>query len=54
MFRVLAQEGGPLEVIFGSFENTVALGVLGISLVALVFAWYLCAPCWPLPKAPRR
>ena len=38
MFGVLAQEGGPLEVVFGSFENTALWVILGISLVALVFA----------------
>ena len=43
MFRVLAQEGGPLEVTFGSFENTWLWIVLAISLVALAFAWYLRA-----------
>ena len=43
MLRVLAQEGGPLEVTFTSFENTWLWIVLAISLVALVFAWYLRA-----------
>ena len=43
MFRVLAQEGGPLEVSFGSFENTWLWIVLAVSLVALAFAWYLRA-----------
>ena len=33
--RVLAQEGGPLEVTFGSFESTWLWIVLAISLVAL-------------------
>ena len=36
MFRILAQEGGPLEVSFGSFENTWLWIVLVVSLVALV------------------
>ncbi len=43
MFRVLAQEGGPLEVTFGSFETTWLWIVLAVSLVALAFAWYLRA-----------
>jgi len=43
MFRILAQEGGPLEVTFGSFESTWLWIVLAISLVALAFAWYLRA-----------
>jgi K(+)-stimulated pyrophosphate-energized sodium pump len=41
MFGVLAQEGGPLEVVFNSFDNTALWVILGISLVALVFAYYL-------------
>ena len=34
----LAQEDGPLEVVFGSFENTMLWVVLGVSFVALLFA----------------
>ena len=41
MFGVLAQEGGPLEVVFNSFDNTALWVILGISLVALVFAYFL-------------
>jgi K(+)-stimulated pyrophosphate-energized sodium pump len=38
---ILAQEGGPLEVVFGSTEVTYLWVILAISLVALVFAYYL-------------
>ena len=38
---ILAQEGGPLEVVFGSMETTYLWVIFGISLVALVFAYYL-------------
>ena len=37
----LAQEGGPIKAVFGSFENTALWVIFGISLVALLFAWYL-------------
>ncbi len=50
MFRILAQEGGPLEVTFGSFENTWLWIVLAISLVALAFAWYLRAKVLAEPE----
>ena len=45
-----AQEGGPLEVTFGSFENTWLWIVLAISLVALAFAWYLRAKVLAEPE----
>jgi len=38
---VLAQEGGPLSAVFGDFENTVLLLILGISVLALVVAYFL-------------
>ncbi|HWC32555.1 MAG TPA: sodium/proton-translocating pyrophosphatase, partial [Actinomycetota bacterium] len=38
---VLAQEGGPIDVVFGSFEDTSLLVILGISLFALVVAYVL-------------
>ncbi|MCA1727036.1 MAG: sodium-translocating pyrophosphatase [Actinobacteria bacterium] len=34
----LAQEGGPIEAVFGSFENNSLWIILGVSLIALVFA----------------
>ena len=39
--HVLAQEGGPINVEFGSFETTILWVILGISVVALLFAAYL-------------
>ena len=37
----LAQEGGPIHAVFGSFEDTALWVIFGVSLVALLFAWYL-------------
>ncbi len=41
MFGVLAAEGGPIDAVFGAFENKALWVVLAISLVALAFAYYL-------------
>ncbi len=41
MHGILAQEGGPLVVDFTSTETTYLWVIFGISLVALVFAYYL-------------
>src|SRR5215217_5361870 len=41
MFGVLAAEGGPIDAVFGAFENKALWIVLAISLVALAFAFYL-------------
>src|ERR687884_1582362 len=41
MFGVLAAEGGPIDAVFGAFENKALWVVLVISLVALAFAYYL-------------
>jgi K(+)-stimulated pyrophosphate-energized sodium pump len=38
---VLAQEGGPIDAVFGSFETNALWVILLISLVALAFAYYL-------------
>ncbi|HJX07485.1 MAG TPA: sodium-translocating pyrophosphatase [Actinomycetota bacterium] len=37
----LAQEGGTIEAVFGSSEKAALWVILGISIVALLFAWYL-------------
>ncbi len=37
----LAAEGGPIKAVFGSFEDKALWIILGISIVALVFAYYL-------------
>ncbi|MCJ7832506.1 MAG: sodium/proton-translocating pyrophosphatase, partial [Actinobacteria bacterium] len=39
--HLLASESGPINVEFGSFETTALWLILGISLVALAFAWWL-------------
>ena len=39
--HLLAQEGGPIEAVFGSTENTWLWIIFGISIVALLFAYYL-------------
>ena len=36
----LAQEGGTIEAVFGSSEKAWLWVILGISIVALLFAWY--------------
>jgi K(+)-stimulated pyrophosphate-energized sodium pump len=41
MFGVLAAEGGPIDAVFGAFEDKALWVVLVISLVALAFAYYL-------------
>jgi K(+)-stimulated pyrophosphate-energized sodium pump len=38
---VLAQESGPIQAVFGSFEDKALWVILVISLLALVFAYYL-------------
>jgi K(+)-stimulated pyrophosphate-energized sodium pump len=50
----LAQEDGPLEVVFGSFENTMLWMVLAISLVALLFAWYLVKAVLSEPEGTEK
>ncbi len=54
MIGWLAQEDGPLEVVFGSFENTMLWMVLGISLVALLFAWYLVKAVLSEPEGTEK
>ena len=48
--RVLAVEGGPIQAVFGSFENTWLWVILGISLVALLFAYYLVREVLAAPE----
>jgi K(+)-stimulated pyrophosphate-energized sodium pump len=47
---VLAQEGGAIEAVFGSFENTWLWVILGVSLLALVFAYYLVREVLAAPE----
>src|SRR5688500_4123555 len=39
--HLLAQEGGPIQAVFGSFENNMLLFILAISVVALIVAYFL-------------
>jgi K(+)-stimulated pyrophosphate-energized sodium pump len=47
---VLAQEGGPIEAVFGSFETNALWVILVISLLALVFAYYLVREVLAAPE----
>ena len=50
----LAQEGGPIDAVFGSFENTALWVIFGISLVALLFAWYLVREVLRAPEGTEK
>ena len=50
----LAQEGGPIQAVFGSFEDTVLWIILGISLLALVFAYYLVREVLGAPEGTTK
>jgi K(+)-stimulated pyrophosphate-energized sodium pump len=47
---VLAQEGGPIRAVFGSFENNALWVILVISLIALAFAYYLVREVLAAPE----
>ena len=47
---VLAQEGGPIDAVFGSFETKALWVILFISLVALAFAYYLVREVLAAPE----
>jgi K(+)-stimulated pyrophosphate-energized sodium pump len=47
---VLAQEGGPIEAVFGSFENNALWVILVVSLLALAFAYYLVREVLAAPE----
>jgi K(+)-stimulated pyrophosphate-energized sodium pump len=47
---VLAQESGPIEAVFGSFETNALWVILVISLIALVFAYYLVREVLAAPE----
>ncbi len=51
---VLAQEGGPIEADFGSFEINAMWVILGISLIALVFAYYLVREVLAAPEGTAK
>jgi K(+)-stimulated pyrophosphate-energized sodium pump len=52
--HVLAAEGGPINAIFGSFEDRALWVVLVISLVALAFAYYLVREVLAAPEGTER
>ena len=51
---VLAQEGGPINAIFGSFETNALWVILVISLVALAFAYYLVREVLAAPEGSEK
>jgi hypothetical protein len=51
---ILAQEGGPLEVVFTSTETNYLWVIFGISLLALVFAYYLVREVLAAPEGTER
>ena len=52
--HVLAQEGGPINAVFGSFEDRALWVVLAISLVALLFAYYLVREVLAAPEGTEK
>jgi K(+)-stimulated pyrophosphate-energized sodium pump len=54
MSGVLAQEGGSLDVVFGSSDTTALWVILGISLIALVFAYYLVRAVLAAPEGTEK
>jgi K(+)-stimulated pyrophosphate-energized sodium pump len=51
---VLAQEGGPIDAVFGSFEINALWVILVISLVALAFAYYLVREVLAAPEGSEK
>jgi K(+)-stimulated pyrophosphate-energized sodium pump len=54
MFGVLAQESGPIRAVFGSFEDSALWVILAISLVALLFAYYLVREVLAAPEGTEK
>jgi K(+)-stimulated pyrophosphate-energized sodium pump len=52
--HVLAQEGGAIEAVFGAFERNALWVVLAISLVALLFAYYLVREVLAAPEGTEQ
>jgi K(+)-stimulated pyrophosphate-energized sodium pump len=50
VFGILAQEGGPIDAVFGTFEDNALWVILVISLLALVFAYYLVREVLSAPE----
>jgi len=51
---ILAQEGGPLTVVFTSTEESYLWVILGISLLALAFAYYLVREVLAAPEGTEK
>ncbi len=51
---VLAQEGGPIDAVFGSFETNALWVILLISFVALAFAYYLVREVLAAPEGSEK
>jgi len=54
LFGVLAQEGGPIEAVFGNFETNALWVILVISLLALAFAYYLVREVLGAPEGTEK
>ncbi len=54
MHGVLAQESGPIRAVFGSFENTFLWVIIGVSLIALLFAYYLVREVLGAPEGTEK
>jgi len=54
MFGVLAQEGVSLRVFFSNGDKSALWVILGISLVALVFAYYLVREVLRAPEGTEK
>jgi K(+)-stimulated pyrophosphate-energized sodium pump len=50
----LAQEGGRIEAVFRSFENSALWAILGISLLALVVGWYFSREVLAAPQGTQK
>jgi K(+)-stimulated pyrophosphate-energized sodium pump len=52
--HVLAQESGAIDAVFGSFEDTMLWLILGVSFVALAFAYYLVREVLSAPEGTEK
>jgi len=52
--HVLAQEGGAINAVFGGFEDTALWVILGISVAALLFAYYLVREVLAAPEGTEK
>ena len=54
MHGVLAQESGPIRAVFGSFESMFLWVTMGVSLIALLFAYYLVREVLGAPEGTEK